>query len=157
MLIRALTEKDRNQIEKFVRATQNFSEEEKNVAMELVDLALNPNQSDYFIRVAELDGKTIGYYCVGKRALTKGVYDLYWIVIDPDEVNKGYGTKLLNDAENYIQNNGGYFIWVETSSREDYKLTREFYLKNNYQQILVVDNFYKENDGLIVFAKTFKK
>lgn len=155
MLIRELRKSDRNQIEKFVKATQNFSDDEKLIAMELIDVVLNQSQNDYYIRVAETEDKVSGYYCIGKRALTLGVFDLYWIVVEPEIVHRGIGSQLLLDAEEYVNSKNGNFIWVETSSRDDYKLTRDFYIKHNYQQILFIENFYKENDSLIVFGKHF--
>jgi len=36
-----------------------------------------------------------GYACYGPTPLTQGVYDLYWIVVDPQLSGKGFGRYLL--------------------------------------------------------------
>ena len=41
----------------------------------------------------------LGYHCTGKRPLTDAVYDMYWIVADPESQIKGIGTKFVEHAE----------------------------------------------------------
>lgn len=156
--VRDIKKEDREALKKILYMTQNFSDEEKEVGLELIDITLNnPNQTDYFIRVAEENGTLLGYYCIGKRALTDGVFDLYWIVVSPESQNKGVGTILINDAENYALSNNGRLILAETSSRDDYTNTRNFYIKNNYKPLAEIKDFYKLNDNLIIFGKYLTK
>lgn len=82
-MIRKLQADDREKLVSIIEGTNNFSDEEKKIAMELIDDALgNSNHEYYNVFVYEENGKIAGYHCTGKRALTDGVYDLYWIVVD---------------------------------------------------------------------------
>ncbi len=156
-MIRKLLYNDRSQLVKIVEETENFSPEEKQVAIELIDEAINnPNHEYYNTFVYEEDGKIYGYHCTGKRALTDSVYDLYWIVVDRKTQNKGLGKKLLDHAESFVKDNNGRWILAETSSKDNYNATRNFYLRNKYSIVAEIRDFYKVNDNLIVFGKYIK-
>lgn len=156
-MIRKLLYNDRSQLVKIVEETENFSPEEKQVAIELIDEAINnPNHEYYNTFVYEEDGRIYGYHCTGKRALTDGVYDLYWIVVDRKTQNKGLGKKLLDHAESFVKDNNGRWILAETSSKDNYNATRNFYLRNKYSIVAEIRDFYKVNDNLIVFGKYIK-
>ena len=135
-----------------------FSDEEKEVAMELVDEAIESPDKDYYnVFVYEDGNKILGYHCIGKRALTEGVFDLYWIVVDPDIRSKGIGKALLDHAENFAIERNGIWVLAETSSKESYEKTRNFYLRNKYSIISQIKNFYSISDNLIVFGKYLLK
>lgn len=156
-MIRKLQADDREQLVSIIEGTNNFNEEEKKVAVELIDEALaKPNYEYYNVFVYENDKKIAGYYCVGKRALTDGVFDLFWIVVDNFNQKKGIGKKLLEHAENFAKENNGRWILAETSSKESYTATRNFYMRNNYSIVSQIKDFYTINDNLIVFGKYIK-
>ena len=153
-MIRKLQANDRENLVSIIEGTNNFSDEEKKIAMELIDDALgNSNHEYYNVFVYEENGKIAGYHCTGKRALTDGVYDLYWIVVDQNIQNKGIGKQLLDHAENFVKENRGRWILAETSSKDSYDATRNFYMRNNYSIVSQIKDFYKVNDNLIVFGK----
>ncbi len=155
-MIRKLKPDDVSSIKSLLERVPNFNEEEISVAMELINFAANnPGQEDYNIFVYEEDGKIFGYHCTGRRPLTDGVYDLYWIVTDPKEANKGIGSELILHAENFVKENYGRWLLAETSSKDSYALTRKFYIKNNFSIISEIKNFYSLGDNLIVFGKYF--
>ncbi len=157
-MIRKLRQADREHLEALLNKILQFKNEEKNVAMELIDTALhNGNQSDYNIFVYDSDGTITGYHCTGKRSLTDGVYDLYWIVADPDQRGKGIGGALLQHAEKFVKDNNGRWILAETSSRESYEGTRNFYHRNNYTIVAQISDFYSVGDNLVVFGKYLQK
>ena len=156
-MIRKLLYNDRSQLVKIVEETENFSPEEKQVAIELINEAINnPNHEYYNTFIYEEEGKIYGYHCTGKRALTDGVYDLYWIVVDKKTQNKGLGKKLLDHAESFVKENNGRWILAETSSKDNYNATRNFYLRNKYSIVAEIRDFYKVSDNLIVFGKYIK-
>ncbi len=155
-MIRKLKPDDVPEIESILRKIKNFSEEEVNVAMELVNAAASdPNQKDYNVFVYEEGSEIIGYHCTGKRPLTDAVYDLYWIVTNPDYENRGIGKTLIEHAENFVLKNKGRWLLVETSSRDSYEGTRNFYLRNNYSILSEINDFYSLGDRLIIFGKYF--
>lgn len=156
-MIRKLQANDREQLVSIINKTDNFNDEEKNVAVELIDEAIaNPNNEDYNVYIYENDGKIAGYHCIGKRALTDGVFDLFWIVVDNSGQNKGIGKQLLDHAENFVKEKKGRWILAETSSKDAYNATRNFYMRNNYSIVAQIKDFYAINDNLIVFGKYIK-
>jgi ribosomal protein S18 acetylase RimI-like enzyme len=156
-MIRKLRPEDREQIQNIVSSIDIFSAEEKDVALELIDEAIAKSQQEYYnVFVYEEEGKVLGYHCTGKRALTDGVFDMYWIVVDPHTQNKGIGKKLLEHVENFAKERNGRWILAETSSRENYTPTRNFYLRNNYSILTEIRDFYSMNDNLVIFGKYIK-
>jgi GNAT superfamily N-acetyltransferase len=157
-MIRKLKSDDRSQIENILSQTGNFKKVECDVAMELIDIAiLRPEQEDYNIFVYEEDGKILGYHCTGKRALTDGVFDLYWIVVTQEVQGKGIGSMLLKHAEDLVVKNNGRWLLAETSSKDNYTATRNFYLRKKYSVVAQINDFYSLNDSLIIFGKYFNK
>ena len=155
-MIRRLKQADVKAVESLLKRIPNFTDTEVGVAMELVLIAGgNPLQSDYNIFVYEDNGKILGYYCAGKRPLTDGVYDLYWIAVDPEIEIKGIGKQLLEHAEKFVKENRGRWILAETSSKDSYSKTRNFYMRNNYSIVAQINDFYSVGDHLIVFGKYF--
>ena len=155
-MIRKIKPDDARIINAMLQKIENFNSEEVDVAMELVNVAATDlQQTDYNVFVYTEDDNIIGYHCVGKRPLTDAVYDLYWIVSDPDHAHKGIGKKLLQHAEQFVMGRNGRWLLIETSSKENYEGTRNFYLRNNFSKISTINDFYAVGDMLIVFGKYF--
>ena len=149
-MIRRVKQSDINKI-------QQFNRNEIDVAMELVNISVNnQTQTDYNVFVYEFEGKVLGYHCTGKRPLTDAVYDLYWIIADPESEKKGIGTELVKHAEQFVMEQRARWLLAETSSRESYSRTRNFYLRNNFSIVAEINDFYSVGDNLIVFGKYFK-
>ena len=155
-MIRRLKPADTKIIEGILKKIPLFKKEDIKVAMELVNItASNPLQTDYNIFVYENDGTVIGYHCTGKRPLTDAVYDLYWIVTDPDHGKQGIGKVLLEHAEDFVLQSNGRWMLIETSSKESYSATRNFYMRNNFSIISEINDFYSQGESLLVFGKYF--
>ena len=155
-MIRRIKQADAAKIEILLNKISNFTAMEVEIAMELVNIAANNiGQNDYHIYVFEDEGKILGYHCSGKRPLTDGVFDLYWIVADPESKIKGIGKKLLEQAEKFVKENKGRWFLAETSSKLSYEKTRSFYLRNGFSIVAQINDFYSVGDGLIIFGKYF--
>ena len=153
-MIRKIKQADVSELRNILNRVPNFSNEEVNVAMELIEIAaFNETQNDYNIFIYEDDNKIFGYHCTGRRPLTDGVYDLYWIVVDPTVQAKGIGKSLLDHAEKFVEDKKGRWILAETSSKESYTKTRNFYLRNKYSIVTQINDFYSLGDSLITFGK----
>ena len=131
----------------------NFSEEEKLIAVELIDEALKNENDFYNIYVYVKDQDILGYYCIGKRSLTDGVFDLYWIAVSCSVQGSGIGKELLKHAEDYVKSLNGRWVLAETSSKESYINTRNFYLRNYYTIVAEINDFYSVGDNQIIFGK----
>jgi GNAT superfamily N-acetyltransferase len=157
-MIRKLKQADVQSVEMILKKIPAFSEAEVSVGMELVNISASDiEQTDYNVFVYEEDEKIYGYHCTGRRPLTDAVYDLYWIAVDPDSKIKGIGRKLLQHAENFVLEKQGRWLLAETSSKESYEKTRNFYLRNNFSVIAQINDFYAVGDSLIIFGKFFNK
>lgn len=157
-MIRRIKQGDSEKLEALLKRIPNFNSQEIDVAMELINIAeTNPVQEDYNIYVWEKDGKVFGYHCTGKRPLTDAVYDLYWIVADPEATEKGIGKKLLEHAEEFVKQSKGRWLLAETSSKHSYTRTRNFYLRNKYSIVAEINDFYSIGDNLVVFGKFFSQ
>lgn len=159
-MIRRLEQRDRSDLIEVINGIDIFKPDEKVTAIELIEETLENKQKDeysYNIFIYEFDNKAIGYHCVGKRYMTEGTFDLYWIVTDAKFQGKGIGKELLKHAEKFIKEEKGYLVLAETSSQPSYEATRKFYLKNNYEVLAEIKNFYKVNDNLIIFGKYLTK
>ncbi len=155
--IRQLEPSDRPFIEKMVISTGKFNDVEVATALELVDEALDRGEeSGYLFAVLEHGKKhpvVLGYACYGPVPLTQGVYDLYWIVVDPASQGKGIGGRLLEYVETDVLRRGGRMILIETSSQESYGATVLFYEHSGYHLAARIRNFYRVGDDKLVFQK----
>jgi ribosomal protein S18 acetylase RimI-like enzyme len=155
-MIRKLKKGDREQIKSILIATEHFSDEEIEIALELIDVYLNnKDQKDYNIHIYESDDthEAAGYVCFGKRPLTAGAYDLYWIAVDPDIHGKGIGSELVKFMEKSLKEMRANLVLIETSGQGNYRGERAFYEKNGYRVQTVIRNFYKEGDDLVIYHK----
>lgn len=157
LIIRKLQPRDRGRIKKMVTASGKFNDEEIAVAVELVDEALeNGEKSGYVFAVLGEDKRHAfihGYACYGPAPLTQGVYDLYWIVVDPAAQGRGLGRYLLGHVERDVSRRGGRMILIETSSKETYSATIRFYKRSGYRLEARVRDFYRRGDDKLIFRK----
>lgn len=150
-----LKKTDVQQIKELLVSTDFFYGYEIDVALELVEITLEKGEKDsgYYFILAEEDGKVTGYCNFGPTPCTDASYDLYWIAVYKDTMNKGLGGVLLEKCEEAIQKMGGTNIWVETASRPQYLPTRKFYEKKGYEQKAQLPDFYAPGDDKIVYLK----
>jgi D-alanine-D-alanine ligase len=131
-----------------------FSEAQIDVAVELVQERLNKGlASGYHFLFAERKGDIIGYACFGPIPCTLESYDVYWIALKNELRGGGLGRLILKQVENKIMEMGGKRIYVETSSRDQYKPTQSFYRRCGYREEAVLKDFYSPGDHKVIFLK----
>jgi ribosomal protein S18 acetylase RimI-like enzyme len=155
--IRRLEPRDRSPIGKMVVSSGKFNDVEIATALELLDEALQKGEASGYIfavlEIADTEPAVKGYACYGPVPLTQGVYDLYWIVVDPASQGRGVGRRLLEYVERDVLNRGGRMILIETSSQETYGDTVRFYERGGYHLAARIRNFYRIGDDKLVFQK----
>lgn len=145
---------DRQRIAEIVASTGFFSQEEADIAVELVDEHLTKGiVSGYFFIIAERAGVVAGYACYGPIPGTLASYDLYWIAVHTDFQRQGLGKALLKQTESLIAAKKGRKIYVDTSSRPQYEPTRKFYRDCDYRQCAFLEDFYAPGDSKVIFEK----
>ncbi len=153
-MIREADKTDIEAIREIIEQIEIFDENLRQSAREVIQEAiLNPFLTSLKVFVYEIDKKITGYYCIGKRALTDGVYDLYWIAVDPAHQDNSVGRKLLLHAENFVKENKGRWILIEVSAENKFQTTRNFYFRNNYSILTQITDFYSKGNDLLLFGK----
>lgn len=155
MKIRPLMRKDRERLQQMVIETGVFTNEEVEVAMELVDLVLgNEDQKDYRIVCAvDTEDRLRGYICYGPVPMTRGAFDLYWIVIDPEVQGQKIGSLLLDYLEEEVKGMNGRMILADTSSIPTYEKAQRFYLRKGFQEVARIADYYWEGNDRITYCK----
>ena len=153
-ILRDLHFGDRAPLEEILRKTGVFSEDEVEVALELIDAVTGVGPGDgYEIVVAERLGCVAGYACWGRTPLTEGTYDLYWIAVDPALQGHGVGRALVAEVERYVKAESGRLIVVETAGKEIYAPTRAFYEAIGYPEHCRIKDFYRHGDDKVIQVK----
>lgn len=151
---RPLEARDRDAVAAILERVGNFSHEERNTALELIDAWLTVGEaSDYLCWVLEDETGVRGYLCIGPTPLTDGTFDLYWIAVDPSAQGRGYGHALTSLAEAEARARGGRLLLIETASQETYAPTVRFYERAGYDLVSRIPDFYKVGDDKLTFAK----
>lgn len=167
MKIRAAELADRDRIHEILVATGRFSTTEVGWAMELVDLsvahldvdrAAPVQRSEYLAYVLDDPGsgplRTVqGYALYGPTPKAEGVFDLYWIAVDPTQQGRGIGQVLLRFVENEVRRHNGRMLLIETSSKATNAPTIRFYQRSGYEEISRIKDFYRIEDDKLVFCK----
>ena len=159
MKVRPAEERDRERLRQILVATARFSDEEVGWAMDLVDQSLDqPNKGEYLTYVLEEPDSgpnraVQGYVCYGPTPKTEGVFDLYWIAVDPAQQGQGFGQILLRFVENEVRRQSGRMLLIETRSRTSFEPTIRFYERSGYQEITRIKDFYRIEDDKLVFCK----
>ncbi len=163
MKIRPATSGDRERIHEILVATARFTRQEVGWAMELVDLALERRpRCEYEAHVIEQPasgpGRSVeGYVLFGPTPMAEGVFDLYWIAVDPRQQGQGLGRLLLRFVENEVRRQKGRMLLIETSSKRSYEPTVRFYRRAGYVEISRIKDFYRIEDDKVVFSKNLDR
>jgi ribosomal protein S18 acetylase RimI-like enzyme len=160
MKIRPAEPKDRARIHEILVATARFSDDEVHAADELVDRSCDDHPSEYLTYVLEEpesgpNRMVQGYVTYGPVPKTEGVFDLYWIAVDPRHQGQGFGHLLLRFVENEVRRQRGRMLLIETQSKESYAPTLRFYERSGYDEISRIKDFYRIECDKIVFCKKF--
>ncbi len=146
---------DVEDIVEIVRSTGFFTDNELDIAAELVEERLHKGtESGYYFLFLEIDRKLTGYSCFGPVPGTLNSFDLYWIAIDNKSRGMGLGKLILDMSEQKIAAMNGINIYIETSSRDQYLPTRKFYEDSGYRAEARLKDFYSPGDDKIIYVKT---
>ena len=180
LVVGPLRPSDRARVAEILRSTENFRDDEVEVALELFDESVAVGGEDYAFlgafQVADnsrlstddsADGRWLmadgsrrslqGFACYGATPATDRTYDLYWIAVDRRAQGSGCGSQLLTEVERRLEALHARMLVVETSSRSDYTATRGFYLRRGYVEAARVREFYAPADDRIILTKRFAR
>lgn len=145
---------DMEDIFKIVSSTGFFSDNELEIAVELVEeRLLKGTKCGYYFLFLESDKRLTGYSCYGPIPGTMHSFDLYWIAVENKSRGTGLGKLILEMSEQKIADMNGKNIYIETSSKDIYLPTRKFYEKCGYRAEAQLENFYARSDDKIIYVK----
>lgn len=134
-----------------------FSEDEVMMADEVARESLMKGEImsgySYVFCMAGTGGAKIGYSCFGPVPCTDERYRIYWLAVDAKYRGLGFGSHMLQETERLIKARGGKRIYLETSAREQYQPTRDFYRKCGYIAEAKLDHYFSEGDGMVIYVK----
>lgn len=153
MNCRPVCPEDRAPLAHLLERVDNFAPEERAVALELIDHAIQRPEEGYRVLVATaaMDGseRVIGYVCFGQTPMTESTIDFYWAAVDPETRRLGIGRRLHEAMVAACRTDGMRLLRIETSSQEAYGGTLAFHESLGYEIVSVVKDFYKSGDDLI--------
>lgn len=151
---RPLGRDQRPEVADIVAAAGVFRSDELEVALEVFDAScVAPGQDYHGLGAFDPSGGLAGFVLYGPTPCTLGTWDVYWIVVRPDAQGCGVGRGLLTRVESEMRRLDGRLAVIETSSREDYSSTRNFYLSCGYREVARIPEFYDRGDDRITYAK----
>jgi ribosomal protein S18 acetylase RimI-like enzyme len=141
---------DPARIRALVEATGVFSEEEAQVAAQLVETTVDGTETYRFL-FAERHGETLGYTCYDRVPLSRVSWDLYWIAVAPAMRGTGLAQRLVERTAQIVSRKDGRFVFAETSSRDPYAPARAFYRKAGFAEVARFEGFYEEGDDKVIY------
>lgn len=112
-------------------------------------------ESWYHFLAAYQTNTVVGFACFGRRPLTEGTFDLYWIATDRNHHRQGIGEGLIRAVEEKVKGLKGHMLIAETAGKPEFDPTRNFYLGIGYQLEGRLKDFYAPGDDLMIFTKHF--
>ena len=154
MIVKAI-ESDGSQIQSITARAGVFSQEEIDSVPEMFKeyLSYGAEGSGYHFIVYRDEEQVLGFAIYGFRDLTEGVYDLFWVAVDPNARCRGVGRALVTACEDAVRALGGRMLIAETSGTPLYEPTRKFYFSMGYENEATIKDFYTPGDDLKIFIK----
>lgn len=124
-------------------------------ALELLEAVLAPPEGNTYEAQVLVDDRDrpIAYACFGRTPMTDATYDVYWLVTATEQRGKGLGARLMTELEVLLRGRGARTVRVETSSLEGQGGARRFYLRQGYEEVGLIRDFYRPGDDLVTLAK----
>jgi len=112
----------------------------------------NSDSEDIWFTYVDKDRPIALGYCAPEK-LTNGTYNLYAIAVRKELQGQGIGREMMNFIEKLLSDSGKRILIVETSSLDQYALTREFYDKLGYRREAVIKDFWNDGEDKVIFWK----
>jgi ribosomal protein S18 acetylase RimI-like enzyme len=150
MEIRKVTQQDINGLKEVLDSSELFPSEYLDDM--IADYFNNPATEEIWFAATDSNMITAFGYCTPEK-LTDGTFNLLAIAVRKECQRKGIGKRLMGFIEQLLKENNKRLLIVETSSDEQFDLTRKFYLRLDYLPIAVIKDFWQEGEDKIVFWK----
>jgi ribosomal protein S18 acetylase RimI-like enzyme len=158
MLINAVTHLERTNLLGVAIRTGLFSQEEAESLLGGVLDSLNaselPNGHQAFSYRKEPNGVAVGWCYFAPDDHAAGVWNLWWIGVDPEEHGTTAGRAMLAHVEESVLRAGGRLLIIETGDTDALARARRFYARSGYNECGRIPHFYAENEAKVIFARS---
>ncbi|CAM9767566.1 unnamed protein product [Chrysoparadoxa australica] len=154
-MIRCTTLNDVNAINEVAISSGLFSKEDIGVvAIMMADyFERNSAKGDGCIVDVDEDGKLGGMAYYTPAAATEGTWYLQMIAVDAALQGQGRGTRLIQHIEHKLGAAGHRLLLVETAGTDEFGVTRQFYVKNGYEEEARVRDYYAAGVDMVLYRK----
>jgi GNAT superfamily N-acetyltransferase len=94
-----------------------------------------------------------GWVYFSPVANADGVWNLWWIGVDPGRQKGGVGGAMLAAVEGHVRAAGGRLLLIETSATPAFDPVRRFYAARGYADCGTIPDFYGPGDGKVTYSK----
>jgi ribosomal protein S18 acetylase RimI-like enzyme len=101
----------------------------------------------------EPNGPAVGWCYFAPDDHADGVWNLWWIGVDPKQHGTAAGRAILAHVEACVVQSGGRLLVIETSDADALARARHFYTRAGYTDCGHVPHFYAENEAKVIFAR----
>lgn len=150
---RPATIADREGLLELVGDQDNFTDEEKEIAREVIDDSLFGRDDYRILLTLAASGQPIAFICYGPIPMTERSFDLYWIATAPAYARRGLASDLVRAMEAELGKTRRAVIYIDTSATDGYDRARSFYEKNGFQVAARLRDFYKTGDDKVIYRK----
>ncbi len=137
--------------------SEMFGIEDTGFVDDIVAGILDHTLHDHHFVVQESEGgAVVGAAYHAPEPFSDRMWNLYFIAVSPPLQGQGIGGALLDHVERELRHAGpdvAQVLIVETSSTDQYSLTRKFYLKQGYLEEARIRRFYGPDDDKVVYWK----
>ena len=156
-MIRPTEPSDTEPLVRIAEGTGVFREMEVQALREVLDdyHAMETGHLHRSVTLLDDIGEIRGLAYYAQAAMTDRTWYLWWIIVDKANQSKGLGSTLLRHAEAETKSLGARIMLIETSSLPLYEPTRAFYLRNAFEKVCEIPDYYADGDDITIFAKRF--
>lgn len=101
----------------------------------------------------ETDGLAVGFCYATPEELTDGTWNMLAIAVHPSNQGGGYGGAIVQHLEAVLREHGHRVLIADTSGKDGFAQTREFYRKNGYVEEARIRDFWAAGDDKVIFWK----
>lgn len=156
-IIRTVTAADIDTIKQIAISTHMFGPDAVGFFDEMINGHLDGTMYDNHWVVLEHESAVVAAAYYAPEPFSDRMWNLYFIAVAPHHQGHGTGGALLDHVEQQLRargRDGARVLIVETSSTDQYTLTRDFYRQHGFDEEARIREFYGPDDHKIVFWKS---
>ena len=135
-----------------------FEPDEVDAFDEMLDGFFDGSLDGHQWLVAASGGIVCGGAYLAPEPFSDRVWNLYFLAVDPPAHGTGVGTALIDHVVTSLSDRGSEaarVLIVETSSTDQYRDTRAFYVRRGFVEESTIREFYGPGDHKVTYWRSF--